>query len=495
MTTAQGVYGRLLLLAVWPPVAVMLLMSVGAWLLVAAPFAASAWTSGALVFVGCAGVLAVSVRQATGTAGRIAENAAAVDMTVSWWLTRLQAAVTDGRENLEVPTKGNGRTERPAPHNPVHPSARSVDGKFRAVESALLQYQHEAGKAASEESARQQVLVLVSIARRLQTLVARVLAQLDLMEREVEDPELMDRIFQADHLVTRVRRAAESLAVLGGAVPRRLNRAVPVQSILRSAISEVESYRRVRVLQAPHGQVLGHVAADVVHLLAELIENATQFSPSDTAVHIRAEEVPAGLVIEIDDRGLLMSAEQRTRTNQLLASPELYDATTQLSSGRIGLYVVAQLARRHHIRVRIQTNVYGGNQAVVLLTHALLAAPVGQPTPAAVPGANLWPSRPGQGRPGTSGQPGQEAGTAPAPRSPARAPSPASDTLLEPCDEQAQRTPLPRRGGSSSLAPERRHITGSHAGKSGTAAPQRAARFLQTPAETSEASDHPDTAD
>ncbi|WP_326782838.1 sensor histidine kinase [Streptomyces sp. NBC_00151] len=512
LITAEEVRLRLLRLVLWPPIAAMLLTSAGAWLLITNPFAASTWLGGALACAGCAGVLAVSVCQAAGTAGKISKNLAEADLAVSRWLTRLHAVVSDGRNGLELPV------EPKAPRNPVHAEAASIDRPFRALEIAFLQYQHDMGRAVSEGSARQQEKVFVGVARRLRTLVTRALAELRLMEREAENPELMDRLVQIDHLVTRVHRAVQSLAVLGGAIPRRTNRSVPVQSALCSAVSEIEDHQRVRVLQSapPHCQILGHVAADVIHLLAELLENAAQFSPPETAVDVRAEEAPAGLVVKIDDRGLLMPAMQRIQTHQLLANPEQFDITAQLSSGRIGLYVVAHLARRHQIRVEIQTNVYGGNQAVVLLPRALLLtghdgdldgkpefgrppeSPAPQPrrTPAGSPPAAHVPwatraGRPVPRTPGTSAQPGTEAGAVPAPLLPTRAPSPTPDTLQGPSAARPRKAPLPRRSGGSHFTLKRWHSTEDRDEEGVTVNLRRAARPLHDLGTPSEAPNHP----
>ncbi|MFI1401104.1 hypothetical protein [Streptomyces sp. NPDC020681] len=309
-----------------------------------------------------------------------------------------------------------------------------------------------------------------------------------------------------DHIVTRFRRAVESLAVLGGAVPRRINRPVPVQSLLRSAIAEIESYRRVRVLQAPSGAIHGHVAADIVHLLAELIENGTKFSPPDTIVHIRAEMVPAGLAVEIDDRGLLVSTAQRAQLNRLLANPEQFGVTAQLSDGRIGLYVVAQLAGRQQITVKVQTNLYGGNQAVVVLPRGLLSpADSGGParqhesspqqpsltsayatprpdaesarhltTPLAPMATTTQAGDPDEKRARDPERTGDDAGPFPAPPSHARA-----EPMREPSAEESVRPPLPRRSDASYLASQLQHNGDDRDEQDAAANPRLAARFFQ----------------
>ncbi|WP_338692956.1 ATP-binding protein [Streptomyces sp. Q6] len=239
----------------------------------------------------------------------------------------------------------------------------------RAVQQTLY-----AGHAAViAAGTRQQVDAFVSIARKLQALVTRSLERLDGVEREVEDPELLDALFQIDHLITRVHRAVENIAILGGAVPRHINSPVPLATLLRQAVAETEHFARVRVIRPPAGYlVVGHAAAEAIHLVAELAENATRFSPPSTQVSIRPQAVAAGIVVEIDDRGLGLTGDQAAQLNRLLAEPEHVDVNQQLRDGRTGLLVAARIARRRGLSVRLQSNVYGGTQAVVLFPHAIL---------------------------------------------------------------------------------------------------------------------------
>lgn len=225
--------------------------------------------------------------------------------------------------------------------------------------------------------------VYVGLARRLQGLVHREIQLLDVLEAQVEDPDLLKGLFQVDHLATRMRRYAENLAVVGGAVPRRQwSRPLPLVEVLRSAIAEVEHYPRVRVVPPVEGTVRGHAGADVVHLLAELIENATAFAPPHTEVTVRARQVAAGVAVEVDDRGLGMPHPEQDRLNALLADPGRVDVGDLLRDGRIGAWVVSALARRHDITVKLQSNVYGGVQAVVILPTTLLGDQTAQEPPA-----------------------------------------------------------------------------------------------------------------
>jgi signal transduction histidine kinase len=238
----------------------------------------------------------------------------------------------------------------------------------------------------------QRVGVFVNLARRLQSLVHREIQLLDDLEAQVEDPDLLKGLFSVDHLATRIRRHAENLAVLGGAVPRRQwSRPVNMYVVLRSAVAEVEQYSRVKLVRPMEGTLQGHVVADVIHLVAELVENATNFSNPSTQVYLRAQEVTAGLAIEVEDRGLGMPRDDQNRVNAMLSSPDQINIGELLSDGRIGLFVVSTLARRHGIAVQLQTNIYGGIQAAIVVPHSLLGdgaaqqgkpAPVEQPAPA-----------------------------------------------------------------------------------------------------------------
>ncbi|MFE1797159.1 ATP-binding protein [Streptomyces sp. NPDC059517] len=231
----------------------------------------------------------------------------------------------------------------------------------------------QASQLSSHAGSEQKVEVFVNLARRLQSLVHREISILDELENEIEDPDLLKGLFHVDHLATRIRRHAENLAVLGGAVSRRQwSNPVSMTEVLRSATAEVEQYSRVKLVPPIDGTVRGHAVADVIHLLAELVENATVFSAPHTQVLLRANVVTSGLAVEVEDRGLGMPLAEQHKMNALLADPDQVNVASLLQDGRIGLFVVSQLARRHGIAVRLQTNIYGGVQAVLVVPQALL---------------------------------------------------------------------------------------------------------------------------
>ncbi|WP_270074798.1 sensor histidine kinase [Streptomonospora mangrovi] len=217
--------------------------------------------------------------------------------------------------------------------------------------------------------------VFLAIAHRNQSLVQRQLQLLDRIEREEDDPDLLEDLFHLDHLATRGRRNAENLIILGGAQPgRRWRHPIPLVDILRGAISETEEYTRVKLRAVPDLSLSGAVVADIIHLVAELIENATAFSPPHTLVHIHSEVVPKGVAVEIEDRGLGMSEDDLAAANATLEHAPEFDVMALNRDSRLGLFVVARLAAKHDVRVRLCPSPYGGIRAVVLVPAALVSS-------------------------------------------------------------------------------------------------------------------------
>lgn len=215
--------------------------------------------------------------------------------------------------------------------------------------------------------------VFRNLAGRSQSLLHRQLTLLDAMERRATDPDDLENLFRLDHLTTRMRRHAEGLIILSGDTPARgWRKHVPLIDVLRAAVAEVEDYTRVRVQCRTNGAVTGRAVADVVHLLAELAENATVFSPPNTPVRMHGDSVGQGFVVEIEDRGLGISQSRLEQINANLASPPQFDLS---GSDRLGLFIAGQLARRHDITVTLRPSVYGGTTAIVLLPVALVANP------------------------------------------------------------------------------------------------------------------------
>ncbi|MBO4254116.1 sensor histidine kinase [Streptomyces griseorubiginosus] len=229
-----------------------------------------------------------------------------------------------------------------------------------AVEAAVKQAELRAG--VSE--------VFVNLARRSQVLLHKQLTLLDSMERRTEDTDELADLFRLDHLTTRMRRHAEGLVILSGAAPsRQWRKPVQLMDVVRAAVAEVEDYERIEVRRLPRVAVTGPAVADLTHLVAELLENATVFSPPHTAVQVVGERVANGFTLEIHDRGLGMAADALLDANLRLAETPEFELS---DTDRLGLFVVSRLAQRQNVRVSLQPSPYGGTTAVVFIPDALL---------------------------------------------------------------------------------------------------------------------------
>ncbi|GGZ41289.1 sensor histidine kinase [Streptomyces poonensis] len=365
---------QLLRLAVLPPVAVTLSACAAVLFTVRSTGASPAPTLWA-VLAGAVGVALAAVVLAAVTAGRTAGSVRARLGTLRRTSARGEAelrALVEALRRGETPPAPAPRTGPPAGADEFELLAADLAQAQDAAVGAVVQAAQLSSRARSE----QKVEVFVNLARRLQSLVHREISILDELEQEIEDPDLLKGLFHVDHLATRIRRHAENLAVLGGAVSRRQwSHPVPMTEVLRSATAEVEQYSRVKLVPPVDGTVRGHAVSDVIHLLAELVENATVFSAPHTQVLLRASLVTSGLAVEVEDRGLGMPVGEQNRMNALLADPDQVNVARLLQDGRIGLFVVSQLARRHRIHVRLQSNIYGGVQAVLVVPEALLGGP------------------------------------------------------------------------------------------------------------------------
>jgi len=360
--------------------------------------------------------------------------------------------------------------------------------RHTAVEAAVGQAQLRKGVSS----------VFRSLSRRNQSLLQRQLKMLDEMEHGTQDPEALAQLFRLDHLTTRMRRQAEGLIILSGAAPGRgWRQPVPLVEVLRGAIGEIEDYVRVDMVTESRDFMPGAAVADVTHLLAELIENATLYSPPNTRVQVRASRVAKGYVVEIEDRGLGIHEDLLTALNERLARPPEFDLA---NSDQLGLFVVSRLAARHGIKVALRVSAYGGTAAIVLMPHELVvseddtpaaagsngAAPValvasaagvagldagafagpgGFPGPGAFAGPGAFPGR---------RRPGLEFGSVAAPDEP-------RDVVgsgLDSGQPTGSAGDLPRRLRQASLAPELRDAPGTHARGAGEVRSADQARAL-----------------
>ncbi|MFD7443067.1 nitrate- and nitrite sensing domain-containing protein [Streptomyces sp. NPDC059909] len=243
-----------------------------------------------------------------------------------------------------------------------------------------------ARRAAVEAAVKQATLrrgmfaVLLNIARRNQALVHRQSKLVDTLERRTSDPDTLEDLFRIDHLTTRMRRHAEGLIILSGATPgRRWRKPVPLVDVVAAAVGEIEDYTRVVVPPMPAVGIGADAVADVVHLVAELVENAAVFSPPHTQVTMRTGAARNGFVLEIDDRGLGMDRDELAQAHRTLARPGDFDP---VEDERLGLYIVGRLAGRHGITVTLTRSPYGGTTAVVLLPNTITTPVDPEPAPA-----------------------------------------------------------------------------------------------------------------
>ena len=260
----------------------------------------------------------------------------------------------------------------------------------------------QAVRLAAEQAALQANVsaMFINLSRRSQALVERQLQLIEALESNEQDADQLSNLFQLDHLATRMRRNSENLLVLAGTDVAKRNMApVPVVDVLRAAVSEVEQYQRVVVQAPPAASLAGRAGSDVVHLLAELLDNATAFSPPESQVVMSTTRSPDGaIVIEISDRGVGMADDELADANTRLVSPSGVDVS---ASRRMGLFVVGRLAARHGIGVRLSSTAAGpgsGLTASVSVPPSLIptGVPADAPRPAGVP---MPAGVPAQGRP------------------------------------------------------------------------------------------------
>lgn len=286
----------------------------------------------------------------------------------------LEVAEVQLPEEIERLSKGGGVPEITA--LPVHTN-EEMGQLARAIDDIHFQ----AVRLAGEHGVRLQIgEMFETLSRRSRSLVEEQLVLIETLELDEDDPVRLDHLFRLDHLVTRMRRNGDNLLVLADTVERhRRSAPVPLPEVLRAAMSEVEQYRRVTLGATGDVSIVGAAAGDVGHLIAELLDNALRYSPPESSVSVTvARAVDAGILVEVADRGLGMSAEDLRAANERLA---LGGEVTSETAKRMGLFVVGRLARRHEATVRLRItdplNGQPGVTASVYLPGALIAPPAG----------------------------------------------------------------------------------------------------------------------
>ncbi|WP_405090362.1 nitrate- and nitrite sensing domain-containing protein [Micromonospora sp. NBC_01392] len=288
------------------------------------------------------------------------------------------------------------------------PPLQFGDDEIGQVGKAFNAVQETAVRTAVEQAELRRSVrdVFLSLARRTQALVHRQLTLLDAMERREHDAEELEDLFRVDHLATRMRRNAENLIVLSGSTPGRAwRRSVPMVDVVRGAVAEVEDYTRVTVRPLGAVSLTGRAVGDVIHLLAELIENGLSFSPPQTTVEVRGQLVANGFALEIEDRGLGMSGDELAAANaRIVDRSELNLA----DAARLGLFVVSRLTERHGVKVQLRESAYGGTTAVVLIPRELISTDAGDPGGSGDARDDAAASSPAAVAPDGSGRPAEE---------------------------------------------------------------------------------------
>ncbi|MCM4076632.1 sensor histidine kinase [Paractinoplanes hotanensis] len=308
--------------------------------------------------------------------------------------------------------------------------------------------QAAAGAAVDEAKARTAgTAMLMGVARRPQRPLQRGLKVVEDLQAQVGDEKLLTNLFDIHHQLNQTRRFLENLVILaGGQIGRRFPKPVALRRVLLASFAEARNYQRITLRRADDVSLAGHAVAEVIHLLAELLDNALAFSPPDTTVWVTSSRVQHGVAIEIEDAGVGMSAEAVDRANTLLATAPTPDVTELRDGAQIGLHVVAELAKREGVQISLRRSAYGGLLAIVLLPERILVGAdndsSGDPRdmPIVPAAQRAEPARP-------------------APAEPEAQPVRAAVGVLEPVAEKpvkptSGKPPLPHRRPQQHLAPE-----------------------------------------
>jgi hypothetical protein len=331
---------------------------------------------GGLGLVAVVGAILISITTTRNLARRLRRLRATAEELAEADLPDLAARLRQG-EPLEAPAAAPTPTRGA---DPIGEAGRAIEAARRTAVRAV---------AAEAEAHRGTRDLFLEVTRRNQILLRRQLTLLEAMERRETDAEQLAELFRVDHLTTRIRRNVEKLITMAGATPaRRWRRPVPLVDVVRGAVAEVDDYPRVLAAPDWAGALAGTALPDVVHLLAELIENALSFSPPATTVRVSGERWAGGQAIVVNDDGPGLSLEELAAANELVGNPP----AARPAGGRRGLYVVGQLARRHGVAVELRTAPRGGTMAAVLIPAGLIvdagtagasgerhAPPAGQP--------------------------------------------------------------------------------------------------------------------
>lgn len=425
--------------------------SLCAWAALAAPDSARtavAWGSGAAaVLLSVAVALAVHAR---GTTRRLRELHAAESARFTSETSRMVSASAADAQRF---TAESARFKAAAAAETARLAEEAAATAERlTAENARL----KARVARSERERSAAVASCANAAGRMQALATSMLADLRDMEHRHSGDDILGDLLHLDHRTAQAGRLADSVAVLTGARSgRRWAKPIVMESILRGAMGRISGYQRVRIHSTSEVAVSGHAAEGVMHALAELLDNAANFSPPTAEVHVYVEEVPAGIVLTVEDSGLVMSEVQLRRAERAVSAAD--QDLAGLSGTRLGLAVVGRLARKHGLTVSFRPSARGGTGALMMLPQEIITrtpAPVPAPAPAAEPAATAPPEpepvhASGADRADAAGRHGAPA----APRPQAQEP-PRSDSASETTGQLPRfgESGLPRRSRGRTLA-------------------------------------------
>ncbi|MEU9926263.1 sensor histidine kinase [Streptomyces anulatus] len=400
---------------------------------------------------------AADAQRFTAETSRLVSSSAVEAQRFTAETARIKGAAS--AENARVVADARAENER------IAAAAAAEQGRLSVSVDRLTA---RATRAETERSAA--VAACANAAGRMQALATSMLADLREMEHRHSDESVLGDLLHLDHRTAQAGRLADSIAVLTGARSgRRWAKPIVMESILRGAMGRIGSYQRVRLHSTSDVAIAGHAAEGVMHALAELLDNAANFSPPTAEVHVYVEEVPAGIVITVEDSGLVMSEVQLRRAEKAV-SAENQDLTN-LSGTRLGLAVVGRLARKHGLTVSFRPSARGGTGALMMLPQDLIsrstaptptipaqtqavAAPAAAPaTPAAAPATPTAPAEPEPSH-------GSAAGTDTAGAAPAARPLPEDDASTPPAVEsESESTGAVPAFGESGLPKRRRGRT------------------------------------
>ncbi|MEV2217115.1 ATP-binding protein [Streptomyces sp. NPDC050997] len=405
--------------------------------------------------------------------GELARERTRLTAEFDWERTRITDSF--GKERVQL-TESFAETRERLTESFAEERTQLVEERDRLVgENSRLTAQLR--RATSERAAA--ISATANAAGRMQALSTGMLADLRAMEERHGDEDVLADLLHLDHRTAQAGRLADSVAVLSGARSgRRWARPIVMESILRGAMGRISGYQRVRVHSASEAAVAGHAAEGVMHALAELLDNAANFSPPTAEVHVYVEEVPAGVIVSVEDSGLVMGEVQLRRAEESVSGEST--GLGGLSGTRLGLPVVGRLARKYGLTVSFRPSARGGTGVLMLIPQDILTNPAAAEPPAALPSAPAEPPRPRA----TPAPADSTTGPDPDPVPPHDFPDPDPLPVHESADHAADERPsgLPKRRRGRTLAEAERRLgtarsTEPHPAPAADDARTRATRF------------------